>query len=290
MTDQTYHLQDRYTAEQSHVFLSGIQALARLPVEQLLVDRRAGLDTAAFVCGYPGSPLGGFDGAIAEAAALRPDLTIHHQPGVNEEYAATAVMGSQLAGGRPDALFDGVLGVWYGKAPGVDRAVDALRHATFAGTWHRGGAVALVGDDPAAKSSTIPSSSAGVLSDLHMPMLYPGGPAEALDLGRHAVALSRASGLWVSIKIVADVADGTASVDLDIDRVQPRIPTIEGHEYDPRAQRDPADAVHPRRGTRDLRDPVPDRRRVRGSEPAQPGDRGVGRCVAGDHGLGGVLR
>ncbi len=232
MTDQTYHLEDRYTAERSHAFLSGIQALARLPVEQLLVDRRARSNTAAFVCGYPGSPLGGFDGAIAEAAALRPDLTIHHQPGVNEEYAATAVMGSQLTGGRPDAIFDGVLGIWYGKAPGVDRAVDALRHATFAGTWHRGGAVAFVGDDPAAKSSTIPSSSAGVLSDLHMPMLYPGGPAEALDLARHAVALSRASGLWVAIKIVADVADGTASVELDIDRVQPRIPTIEGHEYD----------------------------------------------------------
>ena len=138
MTDQTYHLEDRYTAERSHVFMSGIQALARLPIEQLLADQRAGLRTAAFVCGYPGSPLGGFDSAIAEAAALRPDLTIHHQPGLNEEYAATAVMGSQLAGGRRDARYDGVLGMWYGKAPGVDRAVDAMRHATFAGTWHQG--------------------------------------------------------------------------------------------------------------------------------------------------------
>lgn len=228
----TYELVDRFTAERGTVFLSGTQALCRIPIEQLWADRRAGHRTAAFVAGYPGSPLGGFDAAMASAAKLAPDLPIVGRPSVNEEYAATAVMGSQLAAAQPDHTYDGVVGLWYGKAPGVDRATDALRHATYAGTSKLGGAVALVGDDPTAKSSTLPSSSAGSLADLHMPLLYPGDPAEALDLGRHAVALSRYSGLWSALKIVADVADGTASVELDIDRVQPVLPHIEGLSYD----------------------------------------------------------
>ncbi len=150
---------------------------------------------------------------------------------LNEELAASAVMGSQLASVQPDCRHDGIIGIWYGKAPGVERAADALRHAVFAGTSVRGGAVALVGDDPAAKSSTVPSSSAGLLADMHMPLLYPGDPAEALDLGRHAVALSRTTGLWCALKIVADVADATASVDLHPDRIAPVIPTIDGERY-----------------------------------------------------------
>lgn len=232
MVPRTYELADRFTAEHGTVFLSGLQALARIPVEQLRVDRRAGLRTAAFVSGYPGSPLGGFDTTMRAAARLVPDLPIVCRPALNEEYAATAVMGSQLASTFADRRYDGVLGIWYGKAPGVDRAADALRHAVYAGTARAGGAVAFVGDDPVAKSSTIPSSSAGILSDLHMPLLYPADPAEVLDLGRHAVALSRASGLWSALKIVADVADGTASVELDLDRVQPVIPE---HDVVPRA-------------------------------------------------------
>ena len=170
--------------------------------------------------------MGGFDAAVDRAARLAPHLPIVCRPAVNEEYAATAVMGSQLSMAQPDHRYDGVLGIWYGKAPGVDRATDALRHAVYAGTSRHGGAVALVGDDPGAKSSTIPSSSAGVLQDLHMPLLYPGNPSEVLDLGRHAIALSRLSGLWTALKIVADVADGTASVSLDPDRVTPVIPDI----------------------------------------------------------------
>jgi indolepyruvate ferredoxin oxidoreductase len=213
-------------AERGTVFMSGIQALTRIPIEQLQVDRRAGHNTAAFASGYPGSPLGGFDEAMARAAKLVPHLPIVCRPAVNEEYGATAVMGSQLAAARPDRRYDGVVGLWYGKAPGADRALDALRHAVYAGTSKLGGALAIVGDDPLAKSSTLPSSSAGVFSDLNVPMLYPGDPGEALDLGRHAVALSRYSGLWVALKIVADVADGTASVPVDIDRVQPIIPDI----------------------------------------------------------------
>jgi indolepyruvate ferredoxin oxidoreductase len=226
-----YRLSDRYTAERGTVFLTGIQALARIPIEQLRADRRAGRNTAAFVSGYPGSPLGGFDRAVAEAARLVPELPIVCRPALNEEYAATAVMGSQLANAQRDALYDGVVGIWYGKSPGVDRATDALRHAVYAGTSRFGGAVALVGDDPNAKSSTLPSSSAGALADLHMPLLYPSDPEEALDLGRHAVALSRATGLWAALKIVADVADGTAVIHLDPDRVAPVAPTLHGAAY-----------------------------------------------------------
>ena len=227
----SYQLTDRFLEDDGTVFLTGIQALARLPLEQLRADRRAGWNTAAFVSGYPGSPLGGYGDAVAAAARLAPDVPVISRPGLNEELAASAVMGSQLAVLQPDCRYEGIVGVWYGKAPGVERAADALRHAVFAGTSTRGGALAIVGDDPAAKSSTVPSSSAGLLSDMHMPLLYPGDPAEALDLGRHAIALSRTTGLWVAIKIVADVADATATVDLDIDRVQPVIPTIDGERY-----------------------------------------------------------
>ena len=227
----TYRLSDRYTRDDGTVFMTGIQALARLPIEQLRVDRANELRTAAFAAGYPGSPLAGIDGALAQAVAQTPELPIHLRPSVNEEYAATAVMGSQLATTRDDASYDGVVGLWYGKAPGVDRASDALRHATFAGTDPLGGVVALAGDDPAAKSSTIPSSSAGILADLNMPVLFPGDPAEALDLGRHAIALSRATGLWVGLKIVADVADGSGTVNLDPSRINPVLPTLDGAPY-----------------------------------------------------------
>jgi indolepyruvate ferredoxin oxidoreductase len=208
-----------------------VQALARLPIDQLLADRRAGMNTAAFISGYPGSPLGGYDREVARAAKTAEALPIVCRPAMNEEFGATAVMGSQLAQVQPDATYDGVLGIWYGKAPGVERAGDALRHAVYAGTSNSGGAIALVGDDPNAKSSTLPSSSAGILAEFHLPLFYPGDPSEALDLGRHAVALSRASGLWSALKIVSDVADGSASIVLDPDRVVPKIPRLEGATY-----------------------------------------------------------
>ena len=230
-TPKPYALDDRYLVDEGVVFLTGIQALARLPLEQLRVDRRNGLQTAALISGYPGSPLGGFDRTVAQAAALAPDLPVVCRPAMNEEYAASAVMGSQLAAAQPDCLYDGIVGLWYGKAPGVDRAADALRHAVYAGTSMHGGAVAIVGDDPAAKSSTLPSSSAGVLGDMHVPLLYPGDPAEALDLGRHAIALSRATGLWAALKIVADVADATATVELHPERIVPILPQVDGHTY-----------------------------------------------------------
>ncbi|MEO6651569.1 MAG: indolepyruvate ferredoxin oxidoreductase family protein [Ilumatobacteraceae bacterium] len=222
-----YRLTDRYRRSDGSVLLTGIQALARIPIEQLRRDRAKGLDTAAFLSGYPGSPLGGFDLEIARAIAIVPDLPIVHQPAVNEELGATSVMGSQLAAGRPDATRDGVVGFWYGKAPGLDRAGDALRHGVFAGASPLGGAVVLVGDDPASKSSTMPSSSDASLVDLHMPILYPGTMSECVELGLHAVAMSRASGLWSAMKIVTPVADGSGTVELPVLDADPVMPTIE---------------------------------------------------------------
>ena len=226
-----YRLSDRYIRDDGTVFMTGLGALARLPIEQLRVDRVQGLQTAAFAAGYPGSPLAGMDGEFRRAAQAVPELPIVLRPSVNEEHAVSAVMGSQLASSRPDARFDGVVGIWYGKSPGLDRSVDALRHASFAGTDPCGGAVAVVGDDHKAKSSTIPSSSTGVLCDLGMPVLYPSNPAEALYLGRHAIAMSRTTGLWVGLKIVVDVADGSSTVRLNPFRIEPIIPKLNNEPY-----------------------------------------------------------
>ncbi len=209
-----YSLSDRYALNDGTVFLSGVQALARFPIAQLRADRAAGLNTAAFVSGYQGSPLGSFDQEVARALTVVTDLPITFQPAVNEELAATAVMGSQLAPTMKRPSYDGVVGVWYGKAPGIDRASDALRHATFAGTGSLSGAVALVGDDPECKSSTLPSSSDMTMMNLKMPALYPGDVQEVLNLTRHAVTLSRFTGGWSAVKIVTAVADGTGTVEL----------------------------------------------------------------------------
>lgn len=230
-----YQLTDRYHREEGRIFMSGLQAIARLPVDQLRIDRRNGLNTAAFISGYQGSPVGAFGEEVDRARRTQPDLPIVNQPGVNEELAATAVMGSQLAVTLDDCKYDGVLGVWYGKAPGVDRAGDAIRHGVFAGTSAHGGVVAVVGDDPSAKSSTLPSSSDAAMVDLHMPVLFPGDAQEALILARHAVAVSRSCGLWSGLKVVTPVADGTGTVDLRTDLVEPILPTIEidGRPYRP---------------------------------------------------------
>ena len=230
---QDYRLEDRYDLTTGRVLLTGVQALARVPVDQMRMDRAAGRNTAALVSGYPGSPLGGFDLEMSRVVRRCGDLSIVHQPAVNEELAASAVMGAQLAPGRPDALYEGVLGVWYGKAPGLDRATDAMRHGVFAGASRLGGAVVMVGDDPMAKSSTMPSSSDAALVDLHMPVLYPGTVQECLELGLHAVAMSRASGLWSAMKIVTPVADGSGTVDLpvlDAALVMPEM-EIDGHPW-----------------------------------------------------------
>ncbi|MFF0630877.1 indolepyruvate ferredoxin oxidoreductase family protein [Nocardia sp. NPDC004151] len=226
-------LSDRYTRQHGAVHLTGIQALARLPLELRRADLRAGRRTAAFISGYEGSPLAGYDTELARNAALLDEHDIVFRPGVNEELAATAVQGTQWAATQDDKRVDGVLALWYGKSPGLDRASDAIRHANLMGTHPEGGVLALVGDDPAAKSSTVPGASEGLLADLGLPTLYPADPQEALDFGLHGVAMSRACGLWVALKIATNVADGSGTVDLDPDRVRPVVPdlTVDGVAY-----------------------------------------------------------
>ena len=234
--EHRYELADRFRREDGRVFLTGVQAVARIAVDQLRIDRRLGLTTAAFASGYQGSPLGTFTEELRRASATVGDLPIVVQPAVNEELAATAVMGSQLAMTLGDARYDGVVGIWYGKGPGFDRSSDAIRHAVFAGTSMHGGVVAVVGDDPAAKSSTLPSSSDATMVDLHMPVLFPGDVQEALDLSRHAVALSRSCGVWSGLKLVTAVADGTGTVEVHPDRVRATAPVVEidGEPFRPR--------------------------------------------------------
>ena len=196
--------------------MSGIQALVRAVLEQRRLDRSRGLDTAAFVSGYEGSPLGGLDLELGRAADHLAAEGVIFSPGLNEELAATAVAGTQLVPQVPGHHHDGVTGWWYGKNPGLDRAADAIRHGNYAGTTPLGGAVAIIGDDPACKSSTLPSSSWAMARSLCLPLLSPGSVCDVVRLGLHAVALSRATGLWAGLQIVAEVADASGVVDLDV--------------------------------------------------------------------------
>ena len=221
-------LSDRYTATSGRVQLTGVQALARLPIDQHRRDLAAGLNVGTFISGYEGSPLAGYDTELMRMKQLLDANDVTFNPGLNEEAAATSVQGSQLACTLPGATHDGVIGIWYGKAPGLDRASDALRHGNLMGAHPRGGAVVLAGDDPAAKSSTLPCTSDVALADLNIPYLYPADSQDVLDLGRHAIELSRASGLWAGLKIVTAVADGSSTVDLAKDWRAPNQPAGAG--------------------------------------------------------------
>src|SRR3954465_1634976 len=221
-------LEDKYVLEQGTIFLTGIQALVRVLLDQRRADVRRGLNAATFVSGYQGSPLCRFDKGVLRPGKLGGDSALHFVGGPNEELAATAVYGTQLVQNLPDPRQDGVLGVWYGKNPGLDRAMDALRHANFAGTHPRGGALALVGDDPSCKSSTLPSAGEATLAALHMPTFFPGTLQEVLDFGLHAIACSRASGLWSALKIVTNVADAAGTAQVWPERVAPVLPPDAG--------------------------------------------------------------
>ncbi|WIX92645.1 indolepyruvate ferredoxin oxidoreductase family protein [Amycolatopsis sp. DG1A-15b] len=225
---ETFTLEDRYLREAGTVHLTGVQALVRLLFDRVRHDRARGGDPAVFVSGYEGSPLAGYDLELGRRATLLEKHDVVHRPGLNEELAATSVMGSQLVAGAGGQR--GVTGFWYGKAPGLDRASDALRHANLAGTDPRGGAVALVGDDPNAKSSTVPCASELALADLAIPVLFPADAQDVLDLGMHAVELSRASGLWTSLKIVANVADASGTATVSPQWTAPEIP---GYRHTP---------------------------------------------------------
>jgi indolepyruvate ferredoxin oxidoreductase len=217
-------LEDKYTVERGRVFLTGTQALIRLLMLQRTRDQMAGLNTAGFVSGYRGSPLGGLDQALWRA---QPHLARHHvrfQPGVNEDLAATALWGTQQVTMFPKAKYDGVFGMWYGKGPGVDRCGDVFKHANAAGTSRHGGVLVLAGDDHAAKSSTLPHQSEHIFKACLIPHLNPSSVQDYLDLGLHGYAMSRFSGCWVAFKCVTDVVESGASVVVDPSRITVKIP------------------------------------------------------------------
>jgi indolepyruvate ferredoxin oxidoreductase len=214
-----FTLDAKYRQQEGVVFLSGIQALVRLPLDQHLADRRRGLNTATLISGYPGSPLGGFDLTLKRSADLLREHQVVFIPGVNEDLGATSIFGSQIANLFPKPKYDGVLGMWFGKGPGVDRAGDVFKHANFTGVGRHGGVLALGGDDPLSKSSTLPTHTEVTFYDALFPILFPGTVQEILDLGRLGFALSRYSGLWVGFKIVTNVADEIATAEVSPDRV-----------------------------------------------------------------------
>src|SRR3954454_23531185 len=220
-------LDDKYVHEEGRILLTLLQGLVRLPLDQHRADLRRGLMTGTLISGYQGLALGGLVKELARNRELVEGHHVKHVPGLNEELGATSAWGSQLAGQLPGSKYDGVLAMWYGKAPGLDRAADSLRHGNFVGVARTGGALAVVGDDPGCKSSTIPSASESVLAGFQMPVFYPGNVQEVLDLGLHALACSRASGLWAGFKAVTSVADALGTATVARDRVMPVMPTVE---------------------------------------------------------------
>jgi indolepyruvate ferredoxin oxidoreductase len=214
-----FSLDAKYRAEEGLIFLSGIQALVRLPLDQHRADRRRGLRTATLISGYRGSPLGGFDLTLERNAALLKEHDVVFISGVNEDLGATAVYGSQLVNLFPRPKYDGVLGIWYGKGPGVDRSGDVFKHANYAGVGRHGGVLAVGGDDPLSKSSTLPSHSEVAFYDALFPVVFPGNIQEVLDFGRLGFELSRYSGCWVGFKIVTNVADEVGTAEVSPERI-----------------------------------------------------------------------
>ena len=218
-------LDDKYTLERGRAFMSGVQALVRLPMLQRQRDLLAGLNTAGFVSGYRGSPLGGYDQALW---AAKKHLAEHHvvfQPGVNEELGATAVWGTQQLDLYPQQRkYDGVFGIWYGKGPGVDRCSDVFKHANMAGTAKHGGVIAIAGDDHVAKSSTAAHQSDHIFKACGLPVFFPSNVQDILDMGLHAFAMSRFAGLWSGMKTIQEVVESSSSVIVDPTRVQIVLP------------------------------------------------------------------
>jgi indolepyruvate ferredoxin oxidoreductase len=217
-------LEDKYVSDQGRVYLTGIQALVRLALVQRRRDLAAGLNTAGFISGYRGSPLGGLDQALWKAAK---HLEAHHvkfQPGVNEELAATAVWGTQQVHLIGESDYDGVFAMWYGKGPGVDRCGDVFKHMNFAGTSNHGGVLLVAGDDHGAYSSTLPHQSDHLFSASMIPVLYPCNVHEYIELGLHGWAMSRFSGCAVGFKALADAVESSASIEADPFHIQTLLP------------------------------------------------------------------
>ncbi len=218
-------LDDKYTATTGAVYLTGTQALVRLPMTQMRRDRAAGLNTGAFISGYRGSPLGGYDQQLVKARKYLDAQDVVFQPGLNEDLAAAAVWGSQQLHLSPGARKDGLLGIWYGKGPGADRSGDVFKHANAAGTAVHGGVLAIAGDDHTCKSSSIPHQSDHAFISAVMPMLYPSSVHEFLEMGLLGIAMSRYSGCWVGFKVISETVETTTVVDLGQEQRQFVLPT-----------------------------------------------------------------
>ncbi len=218
MRHQDVTLDDKFLLTDGRVFITGVQTLLRVLIDQHRLDQAAGLRTAGFVSGYRGSPLGGLDQQAARAGKHLKAASVVFKEGLNEDLAATAVWGSQQANLFPQAKYDGVFGMWYGKAPGVDRTGDVFKHANFAGVHPKGGVLAVAGDDHNCKSSTLPSQSEYAFQDFEMPVLSPADVQEVLDYGLMGIAMSRFSGLWVGMIALADTMDSGATIDVSLDR------------------------------------------------------------------------
>ncbi len=215
MQAQPVTLDDKYELESGRIFVSGVQALVRLPMMQRARDKAAGLNTAAFISGYRGSPLGGYDLNLWRAQRFLDRNHIKFQPGVNEDLAATAIWGSQQTMLFSDAKYDGVVGIWYGKGPGVDRSGDALKHGSLAGSAKHGGVICLAGDDHGCKSSTLPHQSEQAFVHYMIPVLNPATVDDYLGLGLYGIAMSRFSGCWIAFKSISESVETTSSVLLD---------------------------------------------------------------------------
>ena len=209
-----------FTQEEGVIHLGGIDALVRLALDQVRFDERRGLKTGMFVSGYRGSPVGMLDAALLKNQKTLLEKNIHFVDGLNEDLAATAVWGTQMLHTVGRQKFDGVTGLWYGKAPGVDRSGDALKHANYTGIGKNGGVLAIAGDDPSCKSSSLCSQSEPMLMHVGIPSLFPGNVQEILDFGLHGYMMSRLAGLWVGLKIVTNVADGSGSAHIDPGRLK----------------------------------------------------------------------
>ena len=217
---ETVSLDDKYALDHGRAFMSGVQALVRLPMLQRQRDALQGLNTAGFISGYRGSPLGGYDQALWAAKKYLKENNIEFQPGVNEELGATAVWGTQQLDLYPQSKkFDGVFGIWYGKGPGVDRSVDVFKHANMAGTAKHGGVIALAGDDHISKSSTAAHQSDHIFKATGSPVFFPSSVQDILDMGLHAFALSRFAGVWSGMKTIQEIVESSASISVDPDRV-----------------------------------------------------------------------
>ena len=227
MASHKFSLEDKYTVLEGQIAITGVQALVRLPIDQHRRDQAAGIRTGTYISGYQGSPLGELDKQLRAAGRVLGERDVVFQAGINEDVAATAIYGTQLLDTFPSKKFDGIVGMWYGKGPGIDRTGDAFRHANYIGTSKHGAAIALGGDDPACKSSTIPSDSVVAFYDVSFPTLFPADTREVLEYGLHAFAMSRFSGLWCALKIVTNVADGGGIIEVFPELAQPRIPELE---------------------------------------------------------------